>query len=121
MPEEQPSSFLIIKEPPFPDSYDRGTYIARILEEMQPAYSYADYESQIRFQVRQLPTSADELCSLITDEFPDADLDKTALQSFDDTDGGKGVRVSVFSESGVSPTSHGKERPRNGPWWRFWR
>lgn len=96
MQEDQPSAFLIIKEPPFPTSYNRETYMARVLEEMRPWYSYAEYISQTRLLIRRLPASADELNSLITQDFPEADLDKTMIQSFDDTDGGKGVRVTIY-------------------------
>lgn len=101
MQEEQPSSFLIIKEPPFPASYNRETYVARTLEEMHPSYSYAEYESQVRFVVRRLPDSPDELNNLITQFFPDADLDKTMIQSFEDTRGGKGARVSIFKAKAI--------------------
>jgi hypothetical protein len=96
MPEDQPSAFLVIKEPPFPASYNRETYVARVLEEMRPYYSYADYKSQTRLLIRRLPASAEELNGLITQDFPEADLDKTKLQSFDDTDGGKGLRVTIY-------------------------
>ena len=60
MQAEQPSSFLIIKEPPFPASYNRETYLARTLGEMSPGYSYAEYKSRLSFLVRKLPASPDE-------------------------------------------------------------
>lgn len=96
MPSEQPSFFLVIKEPPFPSSYDKNTYLARVLEEMQPSYSYTEYESRVRLLVTALPQSPDDLYRLIAQDVPDADLDKTMIQPFDDTHGGKGMRVSVF-------------------------
>ena len=112
MQEQQPNSFLIIKEPPFPESYNRETYLARILGEMHPSYSYTEYKSQVRFLVSQLPTSPDELNSLITNNFPDADLEKTTIQSFGDTQGGKGVRISIFKAKTIEAEANLMEEAR---------
>jgi len=101
MSEEKPSFFLIIKEPPFPASYDENTYMERVLEEMQPWYSYNKYKSRIRLLIKGLPDSPNKLNKLIIQEFPKADLDKTMIQPFDDTHGGKGMRVTIFKLNAI--------------------
>jgi len=77
--------------------------VARVLEEMNPSYSYAEFKSQSKLIVRPLPGSANELNSLILDNVPGAELDKTMLQPFTDKDGGKGMRVSFFKAIAAEP------------------
>jgi hypothetical protein len=118
MQQEKPSAFLIIKEPPFPASYDRGVYIKRVLGEMEPSFDYAEYTGVVTLLVRALPRSPAELNRLITEAYSGADLDLTRIGPFDDTDGGKGIRVSIYK--GVSPAWQAKQASQR-PWWRFWR
>lgn len=99
MQQGRPSAFLIIKEPPFPPSYDRSVYIDRVLGEMEPTYDHAEYRGMVTLLIRALPRSPTELNRLITAAYPDADLDRIMIGPFDDTDGGKGIRVAIYQST----------------------
>ncbi|MCI0392608.1 MAG: hypothetical protein MOB07_28070 [Acidobacteria bacterium] len=97
---QKPDQFLIIKEPPFPDSYSKMVYINRIISELAPQYVEVKHE----FIVRELPTTPDELKTLIHRLSPDAYFDKTIITQFHDTDGGKGILVWIYEAVSTGQT-----------------